>query len=187
MWHLISSFRVTLACLAVCVAGYTAIVLGCAQTFWRASANGSLLVDASGQVQGSRLIGQAFTQNAYFWPRPSAVDYNASASGGSNKSPTSSELTERARQLVQRFGASPATPLPAALATASGSGLDPHITERSARFQIERVRHARGWEAGRLEQLIAEHARAPCAFLGAEKIVNVLELNLALDARDLGR
>jgi K+-transporting ATPase ATPase C chain len=94
-------------------------------------------------------------------------------------------LTERAQELIARYGATPGNPLPAELAAASGGGLDPHITERAARYQAARVARARGIDTSRVEALIAERAFAPGGVLTPDRIVNVLDLNLALDA--LGR
>jgi K+-transporting ATPase ATPase C chain len=176
-----ASVRLTLATLLVCVAGYTALMLGVAQLLAPDSAQGSLIARSDGTVVGSRLLAQKFTQPHYFWPRPSAADFNASAAAGSNKSPTSADLTERARLTVDQYGASPDRPLPAELAAASGGGLDPHITERGALYQAPRVASARGVPEEQLRSLIAEHAFAAGGFLNSERIVNVLELNLALD------
>jgi K+-transporting ATPase ATPase C chain len=160
------------------------VILGIAHVTTPDTAQGSLITNADGTVVGSRLIAQAFSEPHYFWPRPSAADYNASAAAGSNKSPTSSELTERGQELVGRYGATTQSPLPADLAAASGGGLDPHISERAAVYQAARVAQARGLETSRIEAMIAERAFAPGGFLTPDRIVNVLELNLALDALD---
>jgi K+-transporting ATPase ATPase C chain len=127
------------------------------------------------------LIAQKFEQPHYFWPRPSAPDYNASGAAGSNKSPTSTDLTERATKLVAAYGASSDKPLPADLAAASGGGLDPHITQRAAHYQAARVAQARGLSESRLQQLIDTQAFSPGGSLTPDRLVNVLELNLALD------
>lgn len=177
----IASLRVALVTMAMCV-GYVSLILGVAQVLTPSSANGHLVTDASGAVVGSRQIAQAFTQPGYFWPRPSAVGYNGAGAGGSNKSPTSEALTERARELVALHGATPDRPLPPELAAASGAGLDPHVSERAALYQVERVASARGLAADRVRSLVAEHAFAPGGLLTPERVVNVLELNLALDA-----
>jgi K+-transporting ATPase ATPase C chain len=134
------------------------------------------------------LIAQKFEQPRYFWPRPSAAGkqgYDATAAAGSNKSPTSSDLTDRARELVARYGASAEKPLPPELAAASGGGLDPHISVHAARYQAERVAQARGLPLSQIEALIEQHAFSPGGFLTPDRLVNVLELNLALDK--LGR
>lgn len=181
MAYLITSLRLCGITLLICVGAYTAIVLGFARFVSSETANGSLLVGSDGTtVVGSRLLAQGFTQPRYFWPRPSAVGYNAAGAGGSNKSPTSPDLAERAKQAVAAHGATPARPLPADLAAASGCGLDPHITERAALWQIERVAGARARSPQDLVALVRQHAFAT-GFLGQERLVNVLELNLALD------
>jgi K+-transporting ATPase ATPase C chain len=185
MQALIASIRLTVATLLICAGAYTAVILGIAHVVTPDTADGSLIAKDDGTIVGSRLIAQAFTEPQYFWPRPSAVDYNASGAGGSNKSPTSSDLTERAQELVARYGATNQSPLPAELAAASGGGLDPHITERAALYQAARVAQARGLDTSRIEALVAERAFAPGGILTPDRVVNVLELNLALDA--LGR
>lgn len=181
MHALLASLRLCAVTLLVCAGGYTALILAFAQVVTPDTADGSLITRADGRVLGSRLLAQPFTQPQYFWPRPSAVGYHAAGAGGSNKSPTSPELTERARQLVAAHGASPARPLPAELAAASGGGLDPHLTERAALYQAARVAAARGSTLARVDALVRELAFAPGGFLTHDRIVNVLELNLALD------
>jgi K+-transporting ATPase ATPase C chain len=110
------------------------------------------------------------------------VDYNAAGAAGSNKSPTSPDLTKRAQEEIDRHGATAERPLPAELAAASGGGLDPHISEHAARYQASRVAAARGLPLAEVEKLIADHAfHTGGALLTPERIVNVLELNLALD------
>jgi potassium-transporting ATPase KdpC subunit len=178
----VASLRIIIATMLVCVVAYTAAILGMAQAL-RDRAEGSLLTDPSGTVIGSRLIAQSFTKPRYFWPRPSAVGYDAASAGGSNKAATSRDLTQRARESISRYGASAANPLPAGLAAASGSGLDPHISERAALYQVERVSRARGLPRERVEALVEEHASTPSASFVPDRLVNVLELNVALDAR----
>jgi len=183
MASLVASVRLVVATMVICVVGYTVAILGVAQLFPE-TAQGSLITAADGQVIGSRLIAQDFTERRYFWLRPSAAGrngYDATAAAGSNKSPTSADLTERARALVARFGATPERPLPAELAAASGSGLDPHISIRAAAYQAARVAAARGVPLSRVQALIGQHAFAPGGLLTPERLVNVLELNLALD------
>jgi K+-transporting ATPase ATPase C chain len=179
---LIASVRVALVTIAVCVIGYTGVILGVAQLLEPDTANGSLITNADGVVVGSRLIAQKFTAPEYFWPRPSAVDYNGAGAGGSNKSPTSTDLTDRAVELVAQYGATPDKPLPPELVAASGGGLDPHISEHAALYQAARVAGARGLPPARVEALIRDHAFAPGGPLTPGRVVNVLELNLALDA-----
>jgi K+-transporting ATPase ATPase C chain len=182
MKPLIASIRLVVATMLVCVAGYTALILTLAQIITPDTAQGSLIKDKDGRIIGSRLIAQSFTNAIYFWPRPSAVGYNAAGAGGSNKSPTSTNLTERAAGLIAQHGASAGKPLPAELAAASGGGLDPHITERAALFQAQRVATARSLSPAHVEELIKQHAFAPGGAFTPERLVNVLELNLALDA-----
>ncbi len=177
----VASLRLALVTLLICVGGYTSLILGFAQVFGPYTAAGSLITGADGGVVGSRLVAQRFTNPAYFWPRPSAVDYNAAAAGGSNKSPTSPFLTRRADELATRYGASGGRPLPADLAAASGSGLDPHITLHAALYQAPRVAAARGLDLLRVEALVRQHGFSPGGPLTGGRLVNVLELNLALD------
>ncbi len=183
MQSLKASLRVTVATMLICVVGYAAVILGVAQVLRPETANGSLIRRPDGTIVGSRLIAQKFEQPGYFWPRPSAPDYNASGAGGSNKSPTSPDLTTRAAALVDLYGATPARPLPADLAAASGGGLDPHITAHAARYQAERVAGSRGLPLEKIEAMISQHAFSPGGPFTPDRLVNVLELNLALDAQ----
>lgn len=178
---LLSSLRITVATMAICVGGYTGVVWAIGQTVIPELAEGSLIMRADGTVVGSRQLAQAFTQPRYFWPRPSAVDYNGAGAGGSNKSPTSTDLTDRATETLAAYGATPDKPLPAELAAASGAGLDPHITERAARYQVERIATARNIPIDQVNQLIDSNAFSPGSLFTPDRLVNVLELNLALD------
>jgi len=182
MQSLIASLRVAAATIAVCVVGYAAVILGVAQLLTPATANGSLITAADGRVVGSRLIAQKFTRPGYVRPRPSAVDYDAAGAGGSNTSPTSPDLTKRAETLIARYGATAEHPLPPELVAASGSGLDPHISEHAALYQADRVAGARGIAPPDVEALIRARAFAPGGPLTPGRVVNVLELNLALDS-----
>jgi len=181
MTLVLGSLRLLAATLLVCVGAYTSAVLGLARLAAPAAAQGSLVTTPDGRVVGGRLVAQSFFSPRYFWPRPSAVGYAADAAGGSNESPTSRDLADRARIHIDRHGASAGRPLPADLATASGSGLDPHITVRAALYQAGRVAAARGTSVADVEALVARHAFSPGTFLGQDRLVNVLELNLALD------
>ncbi|WP_103333669.1 potassium-transporting ATPase subunit C [Pseudotabrizicola formosa] len=182
MNDIISGLRVTAATMAICVAGYTTVILGFAQAVTPATANGSLITDDTGTVIGSRLIAQGFTFPEYFWPRPSAVDYAADGAGGSNLSPANPELAERAEALITAHGGVDGTLIPADLVTASGAGLDPHISREGALFQVTRVAEARGVEPAAIRAIVDRLAERPGGIFTAARIVNVLELNLALDA-----
>lgn len=181
---ILPSLRLLIVTQLICVAGYVGIMLTFAKVATPDTASASILTDAKGNPIGSRLVAQNFVRPDYFWPRPSAVDFNGGGAGGSNKSPTSPELTERANEIIARHGASADRLLPPDLAAASGSGLDPFITEAAARFQLPRVAAARGIEPAMIEPLIAGASTMPGGFLTGERIVNVLELNLALEALD---
>ncbi len=182
MQSLLASIRISVATMLICVAGYAAAIWAVAQAVAPATANGSLITSADGTVVGSSQIAQAFTEPRYFWPRPSAVDYDGAGAGGSNKSPTSTDVADRGRELVERYGATPQNPLPADLAAASGAGLDPHISEEGALYQVARVAEARGLSPAQVEALVRKEAFSPGGFLTSDRIVNVLKLNLALDA-----
>ncbi|MCC7291828.1 MAG: potassium-transporting ATPase subunit C [Phycisphaerales bacterium] len=182
MQTLLASLRIAGVSLLICAGVYTAVILGVAQVCTPVTANGSLITRGDGTIVGSRLIAQKFEKPGYFWPRPSAPDYNASGAAGSNKSPTSSDLTDRAAKTVEQYGATPDKALPADLAAASGGGLDPHITEHAALYQAVRVAGARGVAPSKVESLIRNHAFSPGGPLTPDRLVNVLELNLALDA-----
>jgi K+-transporting ATPase ATPase C chain len=161
----------------MCCVAYPLTLLGIGQAAFPEQANGSLLTNANGQVIGSRLIAQAFAHDGYFWPRPSAVDYNAAASGGSNWGASNPKLRERAEKQLALFRV---TPLPADLVTASGSGLDPHITLRAARVQLSRVAAARSAPSTEIDAVLTARAVTP---QGSEPLINVLELNAELNQR----
>jgi K+-transporting ATPase ATPase C chain len=181
MESLFASIRLVIATMLICVAGYAFVIWGIGQMLTPYTAQGSLITGADGKIVGSRLIAQKFTKPQYFWPRPSAVDYNASAAGGSNKSPTSPDLTKRAEEIVPLYGATAENPLPPELAAASGGGLDPNVSEHAALYQAKRVADARGLPLSDVEAIIRNHVFAPGGFLTPDRLVNVLELNLALD------
>jgi len=179
--QLVTSIRVVIFTMAVCCTLYTLLIFAIGQALTPHTAEGSLVTDAQGKVVGSELIAQKFTRPEYFWPRPSAVDYNAAGAGGSNLSPTNPKLRERALDIIGLEGTTADNPIPADLVTASGGGLDPHITLEAARYQAKRVAKARGLSEEEVMGIIENHALKTGRMLTPEPLVNVLLLNIELD------
>ncbi|GAB5352403.1 K(+)-transporting ATPase subunit C [Qipengyuania sp. 483] len=179
MNYVLPSLRLWLVTILVCVVIYTGLVLAFAQTVAPYQANASI-VEVDGRAVGSELIAQDFTSARYFWPRPSAAGYEGMGAAGSNLSPTSADIAARAEETVARYGATAENPVPADLVAASGGGLDPHISLDGALYQADRVAAARGLDPARVCDLIKQQAIAPGAIFAPERIVNVLQLNLAL-------
>jgi len=170
----------------ICGGIYPAIVTGVAYALFPNQAKGSIITDKSGKEIGSTLIGQPFADPKYFWPRPSAATdfgYNAMGSGGSNSGPTNPDYIKTVKDRVKALRDTGVTgPIPADLVQASASGLDPHITPESALLQIPRIAKARGLSEEMVSKMVSQATEArQLGFLGDPR-VNVLDLNIKLDA-----
>ena len=178
----------TLVLAVVCCGIYPLVVYGISQVAFHDKANGSLIVEKDGTIRGSKLLGQGFTAEKYFHPRPSAAGngYDAASSSGSNLGPTSQKLYDAIKDRVAAYraanGLKETDSVPADAVTASGSGLDPHISLRNAELQAPRVAKARNLGMDKVRELI--RAQTDPASLGVfgEPGANVLQLNLALDS-----
>jgi K+-transporting ATPase ATPase C chain len=178
----IQSIRALIVFTVITGVAYPLVVTGIAQVAFKEQANGSLILQNE-KIAGSRLIGQAFSDPKYFWGRPSATSpmpYNGASSSGSNQGPTNAALEEAVEGRIKDLGGK--TPVPADLVTASGSGLDPHISPAAAEYQLSRVAKARGLSEESLKELVRRHTQGRQLGVLGEPRVNVLELNLALDA-----
>jgi K+-transporting ATPase ATPase C chain len=166
---------------------YPLIVFGISQMLFRDQANGSLITAADGNVRGSKLLGQAFSDPKYFHPRPSAAGngYDATSSGGSNLGPTSQKLKDAIQDRIAAYRAEndvkEAEPVPPDAVTASGSGLDPEISLRNAELQVVRVAKARGLSEEKVRELIQQNTERRDLGVFGDPGVNVLQLNLAFD------
>ncbi|WP_312919241.1 potassium-transporting ATPase subunit KdpC [Kocuria sp.] len=173
--------------------GYTAVVTGLGYLAFPAQSHGSMMEDSSGTVRGSSLIGQSFTDAdgkplpQYFQPRPSAAGdagYDASSSSGTNWGPENENLVEaitQRKQAIAELNGVPESEVPADALTASSSGLDPHISARYADIQVERVARERGLPVEQVRELVGQHTKNPDLGYVGDRVVNVAELNLALD------
>jgi potassium-transporting ATPase KdpC subunit len=183
MKTLLMAFKFIMLMTALTGIAYPLLITGVGRLFFVRQAEGSLIIDR-GKVLGSELIAQKFTDSRYFWPRPSAVDYNPLPSGGSNLGPTSASLKDSIMVRRSRFSADGAS-IPADLLCASGSGLDPDISPEAAHYQLERVVSARQLDKAQrtaLLLLIDRYTEAPTIGILGQPRVNVLRLNMALDS-----
>lgn len=182
-----SAVMATLVLALVCCGLYPLVVYGIAQVAFPHQANGSLIVAKDGTVRGAELLGQNFTEAKYFHPRPSAAGngYDAANSSGSNLGPTSQKLNDAIKDRVAAYraenGLKETDSVPADAVTASGSGLDPHISLRNAELQIARVAKARGLAGEKVLELVRANTDSSDIGILGESGVNVLKLNVALD------
>lgn len=180
----------TVVLAAVTCGAYPLVVTGISRAAFKDKADGSLITDASGKVIGSTLLGQNFSGEKYFHPRPSAAGangYDAASSSGSNLGPTSQKLADQIKERVAAYratnGMAETQEVPADAVTASASGLDPHVSPANAALQANRVARARNLPVEKVRELIEAHTDKPDLGILGEPRVNVLRLNLALDAR----
>ncbi len=186
-----SSVMAVLVLAVVCCGLYPLAVFAAGQLLFHDRANGSLMVDAAGTLRGSALLGQQFTGDKYFNSRPSAAGngYDGLNSGGSNWGPTSQKLNDAIKDRIADYrkknGLKDSDPVPADAVTASGSGLDPHISPANAALQVSRVAKARGLSEAKVAELVKQHTDAPDFGILGDSGVNVLKLNLALDTTQM--
>ena len=181
--NLVTAVLMTIVTTLLLGVAYPLVVTGLAQVLFPDKANGQL-IERNGKIVGSRIIGQAFSSPGYFRSRPSAAGsgYDAANSGGTNLGPTNKKLIDAVKAAVDTAKKeNPAASVPVDLVTASASGLDPHISPANAAFQVRRVARERGVPESEIKSLVDAHTLGrQLGFLG-EPVVNVLELNLALD------
>ncbi len=180
--HILPAIQITAICLLIFSGVYTLIVLAVSQLSFN-NGKGEIIV-ANGKTYYTN-VGQKFTDDKYFYSRPSAVDYNAAASGGSNKGPANPDYLKTVRDRIDTFlvhnPAVSKNKIPSDLVTASGAGLDPHISVQAATIQVKRIAKLRSIPEPVLQELISKNTEKPLlGFLGTER-VHVLKLNLALD------
>ena len=186
--HIRGAVMATVVLAVVCSGLYPLVIYGISQALFHDKANGSLIVDPDGTVRGSKLLGQNFADAKYFHPRPSSAGngYDAANSSGSNLGPTSQKLNDAIKDRIAAYrtenGLKESEAIPADAVTASGSGLDPHISLHNAELQTPRVAKARGLNEGKVRELIQQNTDGPDLGVLGDPGVNVLELNLALDS-----
>jgi K+-transporting ATPase ATPase C chain len=189
--EIVKGIRLTLVFGLITGIIYPLAITGISQAAFNAPANGSLITQ-NGQVIGSSLIGQQFTSDKYFHGRPSATatPYAADNSGGSNLGPTNPTLIDRvassARTIRSDNGLPPGAQVPVDLVTTDFSGFDPHISEASALLQVHRVAQARGLDEAKVHALVEKYVQGRILWIFGEPTVNVLQLNMALDAGEAG-
>ena len=181
--NILPAIRLTIACILFFCGVYTLFIWGIAQA---APAKGEgETVTVNGKVVGYKLIGQKFTEDKYFWSRPSAVDYNAAGSGGSNKGPTNPDYLQTVRGRIDSFlvhnPGIKKDEIPSELVTASGSGQDPDLSPAAAYVQVERIAAVRNIPVEKINDLVKKHIDKPLAGLFGTDRVNVLQLNIDLD------
>jgi potassium-transporting ATPase KdpC subunit len=178
--HLIISLKLTLIMIVICSVLFPLFIAGVG----KATPGGGKgeMISVNGKIVGYEKIGQKFTDDKYFWGRPSAVDYNAAGSAGSNKGPSNPDYLKLVQDRINSFlvhnPGIKKEEIPADLVTASGSGLDPHISPASAYIQVKRIASVRNIQEGKIKVLVDEHVQSP--ILGPS-FVHVLKLNIALD------
>jgi K+-transporting ATPase ATPase C chain len=181
--YLLPSIKLTIV-LVVLLGGLYPLLLAGIAKLAPGKGNG-VTVTHNGKVVGYELIGQKFTEDKYFWSRPSAVDYNAGGSGGSNKSADNADYLKTVQARIDTFLVHnpdvKKSEIPAELVTASASGLDPDLSPAAAYIQVARISKVRGIPAEKLRQLVAANTKAPVLGLLGTPTVNVLKLNIALD------
>jgi K+-transporting ATPase ATPase C chain len=181
--NIFPAIRLTLVCMVFFMGIYSLVILAVAQAAPAKGKGETVLVD--NKVVGWKLLGQKFTDDKYFWSRPSAVDYNAAGSGGSNKGPTNPDYLQTVQDRIDTFlihnSSVKKEEIPSDLVTASGAGLDPHISVEGAYVQVNRIASVRNIPADQVKALVEKHIENPLLGLFGTKRVNVLKLNIALD------
>ena len=173
----------TLVCIVFFMGVYPVLILAVAQLA-PGKGKGETVV-ANNRVAGWKLVGQKFTDDKYFWSRPSAVDYNAAGAGGSNKGPSNPDYLQQVQDRIDSFLVhNPGVQkkdIPSDLVTASGAGLDPHISVQAANVQVKRIAKVRGMAEENIQQLILTYTEKPLMGLAGTEKINVLQLNIALN------
>lgn len=181
--YILPSIKLTIVIILLCAVLYPLLIAGIS-TMAPGKGKGRT-VEVNGKVVGYENIGQNFTQDKYFWGRPSAVNYNAAGSGGSNKGASNPDYLQTVRDRIDSFlvhnPGIKKEDIPAEMVTASGSGLDPDISPASAHIQVKRIAAARGIEIKKITALIEQHTFKPLGGIAGPATINVLKLNISLD------